>query len=154
MTEDVNNCVLDIDEIITMIPHRYPLLLIDRIVEFTADEGLVALKNVTFNEPHFTGHFPQKPIMPGVLIVEAIAQASAIFTVKTLGADAKGKLVYFMSIENAKFRKPVVPGDSLYLHIKKIQNRGPVWKFEGEARVDGKKVAEATVCAMIMDEKK
>jgi 3-hydroxyacyl-[acyl-carrier-protein] dehydratase len=145
--------VINIDEIINMIPHRYPLLLIDRVVEFKADEGIVALKNVTFNEPHFTGHFPNKPIMPGVLIVEAIAQASAIFTVKTLGEGAKGKLVYFMSIDGAKFRKPVVPGDSLYLHVNKLQNRGAVWKFAGEARVDGKKVAEATVTAMIMDEK-
>ncbi len=144
--------IIDIDEIINMIPHRYPLLLIDRVTELT-EIGIVALKNVTFNEPHFTGHFPGKPIMPGVLIIEAIAQASAIYTVKTLGPEAQGKLVYFMSIDNAKFRKPVVPGDSLYLHITKLQNRGAVWKFGGEAKVDGKKVAEATVTAMIMDSK-
>jgi 3-hydroxyacyl-[acyl-carrier-protein] dehydratase len=143
--------IIDVDEILTMIPHRYPLLLIDRVTEIN-ENGIIALKNVTFNEPHFTGHFPSKPIMPGVLIIEAIAQASAIFTVKTLGENAKGKLVYFMSIDGAKFRKPVVPGDSLYLHVTKLQNRGAVWKFAGEARVDGKKVAEATVTAMIMDE--
>lgn len=143
---------IEIDEIIGMLPHRYPLLLIDRVVEFTPDENIVALKNVTFNEPHFTGHFPNKPIMPGVLIVEAIAQASALFTVKTLGEEAKGKLVYFMSIDEAKFRKPVTPGDSLYLHVKKLQNRKNVWKFQGEGRVDGQKVAEATVTAMLMDQ--
>jgi 3-hydroxyacyl-[acyl-carrier-protein] dehydratase len=147
-----NEAIIDIDEIVKMIPHRYPLLLIDRVVELN-ENGIVALKNVTFNEPHFTGHFPSKPIMPGVLIVEAIAQASAIFTVKTLGEDAKGKLVYFMSIDGAKFRKPVVPGDSLYIHVTKQQNRGAVWKFAGEARVNDKKVAEATVTAMIMDDK-
>ena len=144
--------VINIEEIAQMIPHRYPILLIDRVVEISED-SLVALKNVTLNEPHFTGHFPSKPIMPGVLIVEAIAQASAIFTVKKLGDDAKGKLVYFMSIDNAKFRKPVTPGDSVYINIKKLQNRGAVWKFEGVAEVDGKKVAEATVTAMISDEK-
>lgn len=142
--------LITIEEIAEMIPHRYPMLLVDRIVEI-GEDSMVALKNVTMNEPHFTGHFPSKPIMPGVLIVEAIAQASAIFTVRKLGEDAKGKLVYFMSIDSAKFRKPVVPGDSVYLHIKKLQNRGNVWKFEGIAQVDGKKVAEATVTAMIAD---
>lgn len=140
-----------IEDIIQMIPHRYPILLIDRVIDYKAGESLTALKNVTFNEPHFMGHFPDRPIMPGVLIVEAIAQASAIFTVKTLGDEAKGKLVYFMSIDEAKFRKPVVPGDSLYLEVKKLQNRKAVWKFSGVATVDGKKVAEATVTAMLMD---
>jgi len=143
--------VINIEEIMEMIPHRYPLLLIDRVVEFNEGSGLIALKNVTFNEPHFTGHFPNSPIMPGVLIVEAIAQASALFTVKTLGDSAKGKLVYFMSIDGAKFRKPVVPGDSLYIEVTKIQSKGAVWKFAGVAKVEGKKVAEATVTAMIMD---
>lgn len=151
MTE-TTECFIGIEEIIQMIPHRYPMLLIDRIVDFKADESLTALKNVTFNEPHFNGHFPGKPIMPGVLIIEAIAQASAVFTVKTLGEEAKGKLVYFMSIEGAKFRKPVVPGDGLYLTVTKLQNRKSVWKFAGVATVDGKKVAEATVTAMLMDE--
>lgn len=144
--------IADINDIIDMIPHRYPLLLIDRIVEFTPGTGLVALKNVTFNEPHFTGHFPSKPIMPGVLIVEAIAQASAVYVVKMLGDAAKGKLVYFMSIDDVKFRKPVVPGDSLYIHIEVMQNRGNVWKFRGEGRVNGKKVTEGVVTAMIVDE--
>jgi 3-hydroxyacyl-[acyl-carrier-protein] dehydratase len=111
----------------------------------------VALKQVTFNEPHFQGHFPSKPIMPGVMIVEAMAQASGLFVMQHLGAAAEGKLVYFMSIDNAKFRKPVVPGDSLYIHVKKTQNRGAVWKFACEGRVGGKKVAEATVSAMLAD---
>lgn len=149
---ETKECLVGIEEIIQMIPHRYPLLLIDRVVDFKPDESLTALKNVTFNEPHFNGHFPNRPIMPGVLIIEAIAQASALFTVKTLGDDAKGKLVYFMSIDDAKFRKPVVPGDSLYLTVTKLQNRKSVWKFAGVATVEGKKVAEATVTAMLMDE--
>jgi 3-hydroxyacyl-[acyl-carrier-protein] dehydratase len=149
--EDNKNTLVGIDEIIQMIPHRYPILLIDRIVDFNEGVSLKALKNVTFNEPHFMGHFPDRPIMPGVLIIEAIAQASAVFTVKTLGDESKGKLVYFMSIDNAKFRKPVVPGDSLYLEVKKLQNRKSVWKFSGVATVEGKKVAEATVTAMLMD---
>lgn len=149
MTDKVE-ALINIEEIIQMLPHRYPILLIDRVVEIS-DDGIVAIKNVTMNEPHFMGHFPNKPIMPGVLIVEAIAQASAIFTVKTLGEEANGKLVYFMSIDNAKFRKPVVPGDTVYIHVTKMQSRGAVWKFSGEARVAGKKVAEAVVTAMISD---
>ncbi len=146
-----NEPILNIEEIITMLPHRYPLLLVDRVVEFDAEKGLVALKNVTFNEPFFMGHFPGKPIMPGVLIVEAMAQASALYTIKTLGDNAKGKLVYFMSIDGARFRKPVTPGDSLYIHVEKLQNRSNVWKFQCEAKVAGNKVAEATVAAMIAD---
>lgn len=141
----------NINEILEMIPHRYPILLVDKVIDYIQDEGITVLKNVTFNEPHFMGHFPNNPIMPGVLIVEALAQASAIFAVKTMGDNAKGKLVYFMSIDDAKFRKPVIPGDSLYLEVKKIQNRKAVWKFRGVAKVDGKKVAEANITAMIVD---
>jgi 3-hydroxyacyl-[acyl-carrier-protein] dehydratase len=133
MTEETNTVILDIERIVEMLPHRYPILLIDRVVGFIPDEKIVALKNVTYNEPHFQGHFPSKPIMPGVLIVEAIAQASALFVMHTLGDKAVGKLVYFMSIDNAKFRRPVTPGDSIYFHVKKLQNRGSVWKFHGEA---------------------
>lgn len=146
----MTNIILNIEEIIGMIPHRYPMLLVDRVLEIS-ENGLVALKNVTINEPFFNGHFPGKPIMPGVLIVEAMAQASALFTIKHLGDSAKGKLVYFMSIDEAKFRKPVVPGDSLHIHVEKVQNRGPVWKFACEGKVAGAKVAEATVTAMIAD---
>lgn len=149
---DKNEVICDVKDIIEMIPHRYPILLIDRVIEFNKGVGLVALKNVTFNEPHFMGHFPNHPVMPGVLIVEAIAQAAAIYVVKTLGEEAKGKIVYFMSIDDVKFRKPVVPGDSLHIHVEAIQNRGKVWKFKGEVKVDGKKVTEGVVKAMIADE--
>jgi 3-hydroxyacyl-[acyl-carrier-protein] dehydratase len=146
----MTNVVLNIEEIIGMIPHRYPMLLVDRVIEIS-ENGLVALKNVTINEPFFNGHFPGHPIMPGVLIIEAMAQASALFTIKHLGDNAKGKLVYFMSIDDAKFRKPVVPGDSLHIHVEKLQNRGAVWKFKCEGKVAGVKVAEAVVTAMIAD---
>ncbi len=141
----------DINEIMAMIPHRYPILLVDRLLEFVPGESAVGLKNVTFNEPHFQGHFPGLPVMPGVLIVEAMAQTSAILVVKTLGEEAKGKIVYFMSIEEAKFRKPVTPGDALHIHVTKIQNRKNVWKFSGEAKVGGVVHAEAIFSAMIMD---
>jgi len=144
----MTNSIINIEEIIGMIPHRYPMLLVDRVIEIS-ENGLVALKNVTINEPFFNGHFPGKPIMPGVLIIEAMAQASALFTIKALGEASKGKLVYFMSIDDAKFRKPVVPGDSLHIHTEKVQNRGAVWKFKCEGKVAGAKVAEATVTAMI-----
>jgi 3-hydroxyacyl-[acyl-carrier-protein] dehydratase len=143
--------ILDINRIMKMIPHRYPILLVDRILEFVPGESAVGLKNVTMNEPHFQGHFPTFPVMPGVLIVEAMAQTSAILVVQTLGAEAEGKLVYFMSIDNAKFRKPVTPGDSLHIHVTKIQNRKSVWKFKGEAMVNGTLCAEAEFSAMIVD---
>ncbi len=142
---------LDIVSVMEMIPHRYPILLVDRILEFVPGERAVGLKNVTFNEPHFQGHFPGWPVMPGVLIVEAMAQTSACLVVKTLGEEAKGKIVYFMSIEEAKFRKPVTPGDALHIHVEKIQNRRNVWKFNGKAMVDGVVCAEAVFSAMIMD---
>lgn len=132
-----------------MIPHRYPILLVDRLLEVVPFEKAVGLKNVTFNEPHFNGHFPDHPVMPGVLIVEALAQTSALMVVNSYGKEAEGKLVYFMSIENAKFRKPVVPGDSMELHITTLKHRGKVWKFEGKAMVNGELCAEATFSAMI-----
>lgn len=143
--------IIDIDEIITLIPHRYPMLLVDRVISFEPKESIVAQKNVTINEPYFIGHFPGKPVMPGVLIIEAMAQSSAILVVKSLGEEMHGKLVYFMSIDNAKFRRPVTPGDVLYFHVKTAQSRGSVWKMNCEAYVDGKKVSEATVTAKIMD---
>ncbi len=142
---------LDVVRIMEMIPHRYPLLLVDRIIQFEAGKSATGLKNVTMNEPHFEGHFPNAPIMPGVLIVEAMAQTSAIMVVKTLGEEAEGKLVYFMTIDEARFRKPVVPGDAIHLHVEVIRSRGTVWKFKGTAKVDGKLCAEATFSAMIMD---
>ena len=142
---------IDVVKIMEMIPHRYPLLLVDRIVQFEKAKSATGLKNVTMNEPHFLGHFPGAPIMPGVLIVEAMAQTSAIMVVETLGEEAKGKLVYFMTIDEARFRKPVVPGGSLYLHVEVIRSRGAVWKFKGTAKVGDKLCAEATFSAMIMD---
>ncbi len=153
MTTTENSAAMNIDilRIMEMIPHRYPFLLVDRIVEFVHGERAVGLKNVSMNEPHFQGHFPGQPVMPGVLIVEAMAQTAGIMVVNTLGKESEGKLVYFMTIDEARFRKPVVPGDALYIHVSKIQNRRNVWKFKGEAIVDGNLVAEATFGAMIMD---
>ena len=142
---------LDIRRIMEMIPHRYPILLVDRILEITKGESAVGLKNVTMNEPHFMGHFPGLPVMPGVLIVEAMAQTAAIVAVDALGAEVEGKVVYFMTIEDARFRRPVTPGDSLHIHVEKTQSRGAVWKFKGTAKVDGKVCAEAKFGAMIAD---
>ena len=143
---------LDVTRIMEMIPHRYPILLVDRLIDYVAGERAVGLKNVTMNEPHFMGHFPGKPVMPGVLIVEAMAQTSAILVVQTLGKEAEGKVVYFMTIDNARFRKPVVPGDSLHIHVEKIQQRGQVWKFKGVAKVGETVCAEATFSAMLTDQ--
>ncbi len=143
---------IDIARIISMIPHRYPFLLVDRLLDVVPNNRAVGLKNVTINEPFFQGHFPNQPVMPGVLIIEAMAQTAAVLVVETLGKDAEGKIVYFMIVENARFRKPVGPGDQLCLEVSKIRNRGNVWKFKGEATVDGVVVAEATFAAMIMDE--
>ena len=140
---------IDIERIMEMIPHRYPFLLVDRVINMVDGESATGIKNVTFNEPHFVGHFPQKPIMPGVLIVEAMAQTSGLLVVHTLGKAAEGKLVYFMSIEEAKFRKPVTPGDTLEIFVQKAKARGNIWKFACEAHTANGKVAEAIVTAMI-----
>ena len=141
---------MDIGRIMHAIPHRYPMLLIDRMAEVVLNRSAIGIKNVTANESFFQGHFPGHPVMPGVLIIEAMAQTAAVLVVETLGADAAGKVVYFMTIENAKFRRPVVPGDQLRIHVAKERNRGHVWKFSATARVDGVSVAEATYSAMIM----
>ncbi|MFC7064742.1 3-hydroxyacyl-ACP dehydratase FabZ [Brucella rhizosphaerae] len=138
----------DIQAIMRALPHRYPFLLIDRIINIDGDQSATGIKNVTMNEPHFTGHFPDKPIMPGVLIIEAMAQTAGAITVLKKGTDAPS-LVYFMTIDKAKFRRPVVPGDQLHLHVKKIKQRGNISKFECVAEVDGVKVAEAEVAAMV-----
>src|SRR6266478_2137029 len=142
---------LDIQRIRAMIPHRYPFLMIDRVVEIVPDASAVGIKNVSINEPYFAGHFPQRPVMPGVLIIEAMAQTAAVLVVQTLGREAEGKLVYFMSVENARFRRPVTPGDTLHVRVTKQRNRGTVWKFAGEALVEGRLTAEATYTAMLMD---
>jgi 3-hydroxyacyl-[acyl-carrier-protein] dehydratase len=143
---------IDINGIMKMIPHRYPFLMIDRVIDIVANESAVGIKAVSSAEPHFQGHFPQRPVMPGVLLIEAMAQTSAILVVHTIGAESEGKLVYFMSIDKARFRKPVTPGDTVYVHVTKKQNRGSVWQFTAEAKVDGAVVAEAVYAAMIMDE--
>jgi 3-hydroxyacyl-[acyl-carrier-protein] dehydratase len=141
----------DVMRVMEMIPHRYPFLLIDKMVDIIPGESAVGIKNVTINEGFFQGHFPREPVMPGVLIIESMAQTAGCLVVHTLGKESEGKLVYFMSVDKARFRKPVVPGDQLHVHVKKVQNRGPVWKFEGKVMVDGKVVAEASYAAMIMD---
>ena len=143
---------LGIDQILRMIPHRYPILMIDRLEEIVIDRSAVGIKNVSANEPFFQGHFPGKPIMPGVLIIEAMAQTAAALVVYTIGDNVEGRLVYFMSVESARFRKMVVPGDQLRVHVQRIHKRGNVWKFKGEAKVNGVVCAEATYTAMIVDE--
>ena len=142
---------LDIVRIMQAIPHRHPFLLIDRVVEVVRNVSAIGVKNVSVNESFFAGHFPNHPVMPGVLIIESMAQTAAVLVVETLGPDAAGKVVYFMSIEGAKFRRPVVPGDQLRIHVTKERNRGNVWKFHAVAKVDDTPVAEATYAAMIMD---
>ena len=143
--------VLDIARIMHAIPHRYPMLLIDRVVDVVRDRSATGIKNVTVNENFFAGHFPGHPVMPGVLIIECMAQTAAVLVVETLGVESAGKVVYFMTIEGAKFRRPVVPGDQLKVFVKKVRSRGNVWKFSAVARVDGTSVAEATYAAMLMD---
>jgi len=143
---------IDVHRIMEMIPHRYPFLMIDRVVDIVPDIKATGVKNVTINEPYFAGHFPERPVMPGVLIIEAMAQTAAVFVVHTLGPESEGKLVYFMSVDGARFRKPVEPGDQLHVEVTKQRSRGNVWKFTGEAKVDGKLVAEATYAAMIMND--
>lgn len=150
-TDATAGATIDIAGILKAIPHRYPFLLLDRVVDLLPNQSATGIKNVTVNENFFQGHFPGHPVMPGVLIIECMAQTAAVLVVETLGPDAAGKVVYFMSIEGAKFRRPVVPGDQLHIHIVKERNRGNVWKFSAVARVDGAAVAEATYAAMIMD---
>jgi len=139
---------MNIHEIMSMIPHRYPFLLVDRIKEIKIGESIVGIKNVTANEPQFTGHFPTRPVMPGVLIIEAMAQVSAVLVAKSMDST-EDKEVFFMSIDESKFRKIVEPGDCLVLYSTIIQNRGAVWKFKVKAEVDGKVAAEAVLTAMV-----
>ena len=134
-----------------MIPHRYPFLLIDGIQTLTPDESATGIKNVSVNEPFFEGHFPDRPVMPGVLIIESMAQTAGCLVVASLGKESEGKLVYFMTIENARFRKPVVPGDRLVINVQKLRSRGSVFKFSGKAFVCEVLAAEATFSAMIVD---
>jgi 3-hydroxyacyl-[acyl-carrier-protein] dehydratase len=142
---------LDIRRVMAALPHRYPMLLVDRVESLDPEKGIVAIKAVTINEPFFQGHFPGRPIMPGVLIVEALAQAAGVLAVEALGLAGTGKLVYFMAIEGAKFRQPVEPGVLLRLEVEFVQKRASVCKFAGRASVDGKLAAEASFTAMIAD---
>ncbi len=141
----------DIARIMKLLPHRYPFLLIDKMIDMDGEESGTAIKNVTINEPFFQGHFPGKPVMPGVLLVEAMAQAAGALVLNHLGDAHAGKLVFFMSIDKARFRKPVLPGDVVHFHVKLSNKRAPVWKYWAEAHVDGKKVAEAEIGAMLMN---
>ncbi len=142
---------IEIARVMQMIPHRYPMLLIDKITEIVADEHALGIKNVTINEPQFQGHFPNQAVMPGVLVIESMAQTAAVLVVYTLGPDSEGKLVYFMTIDNARFRRPIVPGDVMHVHVSKLRNRGAIWKFRGEVLVDGRVAASARFSAMIRD---
>ena len=142
---------LDIKRVMAALPHRYPMLLVDRVVQILPDQSITAIKAVSMNEGFFQGHFPERPIMPGVLIVEALAQAAGVLAVESFGLANSGKLVYFMAIEGAKFRNPVEPGCLLQLDVEFVQKRSAVSKFAGKASVDGKVVAEANFTAMIAD---
>ncbi|AYN86996.1 3-hydroxyacyl-ACP dehydratase FabZ [Commensalibacter melissae] len=150
INSEIDILVIDIEGIMKAIPHRYPFLLIDRVVDVKLGSSATGIKNVTVNDQFFIGHFPGHPVMPGVLIIEAMAQTAAVLVVKTLGSEFEGKLVYFMTVDSAKFRKPVVPGDQLHIHVEKERNRANVWKFRGIAKVNGVSVAEAIFSAMIV----
>ena len=151
-TEQPMGKTLDVNRIKELIPHRYPFLMIDKLVDVVPDVRATGIKNVTINEPYFQGHFPNRPIMPGVLIIEAMAQTAGVLVMETIGAEAEGRLVYFLSIDSARFRKPVTPGDRLHVRVEKIRNRGDVWKFKGEAKVEETLMAEAVFSAMITRE--
>ena len=139
---------VDLLEIMKLLPHRYPFLLVDRIVQVDGDNSAIGIKNITANEPQFTGHFPSNPVMPGVLLIEGMAQTAGAICARS--ADVLSNLVYFMTIDNARFRKPVIPGDRVEYHVVKQKQRGNIWKFHCEAMVDGVKVAEADVGAMLV----
>ncbi len=143
---------IDIQRIMEMIPHRHPFLMIDKVIDVVANERATGIKNLSINENYFQGHFPARPVMPGVLIIEAMAQTAAVLVVHTLGPTSEGKLVYFMSVDNARFRRPVFPGDRLDVQVTKQRRRGNVWKFEGRAKVGDNLMAEAIFAAMILDE--
>jgi 3-hydroxyacyl-[acyl-carrier-protein] dehydratase len=140
-----------IADIMKLLPHRYPMLLVDRIIEMRGDESCIGIKNVTANEPFFAGHFPGHPVMPGVLLIEGMAQTAGALCVHSRVGRAQPKIVYFMTIDKAKFRRPVMPGDVVEYHMRKLKSRGSMWWFRGEAKVDGVLVAEAEVSAMLTD---
>lgn len=141
----------DITDIMKYLPHRYPFLLVDRIIDMYKDESAIGIKNVSFNENFFQGHFPEHPVFPGVLLIEGMAQTAGALCVANLEDQADEQLVYFMGIDRARFRRPVVPGDQVHYHVQKIRNRGRVWRFAAEAKVAGERVAEAEISATIVD---
>ncbi len=143
---------IDLQRIMEMIPHRHPFLMIDKVVDVVANQRATGVKDLSINEYYFKGHFPARPVMPGVLIIEAMAQTAAVLVVHTLGPRAEGKLVYFMSVDNARFRRPVFPDNRLEVHVTKQRNRGNVWRFAGLAKVDDNAMAEAVFAAMILDD--
>lgn len=144
---------VEIVRIMEMIPHRYPMLMVDRVIDIVPNASATGIKNVTINEPHFVGHFPVRPVMPGVLIIEAMAQTSAVLFAQTLGKEMEGKVVYFMTIDSCRFRRPVSPGDQLRVHVHKLRGRGAmIWKMRGEAYVDEHLAAEAEFAAMIQED--
>ena len=143
---------IDIQRIMEMIPHRHPFLMIDKVVDAVANQRATGIKHVSINENYFRGHFPARPVMPGVLIIEAMAQTAAVLVVYTLGRESEGKLVYFMSVDSARFRRPVFPGNRLDVYVTKQRHRGNVWRFEGQAKVGDDVMAEAVFAAMILDD--
>jgi len=146
--------LMDVNAIEAILPHRYPFLLVDRVISMEPMKTLVAVKCVTVNEPFFAGHFPGHPVMPGVLILEALAQASALLAYRSMIEEPGDKVTYLMGIDNARFRKPVVPGDRIELHVEVVKRKGAIWKQKGRAVVDGETVAEAEFMAMLVDRKK
>ena len=140
----------DIKRLLLLLPHRYPLMLVDRIIEANGDESCIGIKNVTFNEPQFQGHFPENPVMPGVLMLEAMAQTAGALCVASQMGSAKPAVVYLMTIDKAKFRKPVIPGDQVRFHMNRIAKKRNMWWFKGEAKVDGQLVCEAEISAMLV----
>ncbi len=149
--KSVNNCIIDIQEILSLLPHRYPFLLVDKVIAMEKGKSIVAVKNTTINEPYFQGHFPSYPVMPGVLILEALAQAGGILAYKTEEEDdLKNKLTYFMGIDKARFRKPILPGSVIILNVELIKRKQSVWIFHGRAEVEGKLCAEADLMASFL----
>lgn len=154
MTDTQNTLgTMEIQELLRRLPHRYPFLLVDRIIDIDGDNSAIGIKNVTVNEPHFQGHFPEQPVMPGVLIIEAMAQTAGAICIRASGDD-QPTVVYFMTVDAGKFRQPVVPGDRLMIHVTKMKQRGNIWRFACEAKVDDAKVAEAEITAMLTMQEK
>ncbi len=149
MAEEQSVLTMDIEKVMAVLPHRYPFLLVDRITEIKGDESCVGIKNVTMNEPFFAGHFPGRPVMPGVLLLEGMAQSAGAICALVAGADRPMQSVYFLTIDKAKFRRPVVPGDTVKYHMTRIARRKKMWWFRGEARVEGELACEAEIGAMI-----